>query len=192
MKMFPQLTWKKQVDEKILYITFDDGPCPGVTENVLQLLDKHQAKATFFCVGNNVNKYPALYHTIIKNEHSVGNHTHQHLNGVFTKNASYFEDIELASTVIESNFFRPPYGKLKTRQMYHLRKKYDIIMWDFLTADFDPELDIEICKKKMDQYINPGSIVVFHDSIKAEKNLTELLPYFLEKYSAEGYAFHAL
>ena len=82
--MFPQLTWKKQVDEKILYITFDDGPCPGVTENVLQLLDKHQAKATFFCVGNNVNKYPALYHTIIKNEHSVGNHTHQLSDRCFT------------------------------------------------------------------------------------------------------------
>ncbi len=192
MKMFPQLTWQKQVEEKILYITFDDGPCPGVTDYVLDLLNQYHAKATFFCVGNNVLKYPEIYNSVLQKGHTTGNHTQHHLNGFVTNNTVYYNDIATAATAINSKLFRPPYGKIKPTQATHLLQHYNIIMWDFITGDFDPKLNIENCKKKMGKYIKAGSIIVFHDSIKAEHNLKILLPYFLERYSKEGYQFHSL
>jgi len=192
MKMFPQLIWQKQVDDKILYITFDDGPCPDVTDYVLEILNKYQAKATFFCVGSNVIKYPKLYNTVLQNGHGVGNHTQQHINGFLSKNKNYYDDITTAENSISSKLFRPPYGKIKTSQINYLKKYYNIVMWDFLTADFDQDLDIEICKKKMGKYIKPGSIIVFHDSKKANHNLRILLPYLLDKYRHLGYQFHSL
>ncbi|MDZ4759405.1 MAG: polysaccharide deacetylase family protein [Bacteroidota bacterium] len=190
--MFPQLIWQKRVTEKILYITFDDGPCPGVTDFVLEQLEQYHAKATFFCVGSNVIKHPELYQTLLQKGHVTGNHTQEHLNGLFCKSTTYYDDIERASKSIDSKLFRPPYGKIKTSQINYLKKRYQIIMWDFLTADFDADLDIELCKKKMGKYIKPGSIIVFHDSIKAAENLKILLPYMLHKYAAEDYQFHSL
>ncbi len=190
--MFPQLTWQKQVGEQILYLTFDDGPCPEMTDYVLDLLKQYRAKATFFCVGNNVNKYPEIYTNILENGHATGNHTQHHLDGFATNNTVYYNDIATAANAIESRLFRPPYGKIKTKQVAHLKQHYDIIMWDFITGDFDPKLNIENCKKKMGKYIKAGSIIVFHDSVKAASNLKILLPYLLEKFSKEGYQFHSL
>lgn len=192
MRLFPQLIWKKQVDTPVLYLTFDDGPCEEVTDFVLEELDKFQAQATFFCVGNNVKNHPDIYNRILNSGHQIGNHTMNHENGMNYKNKEYFDSIEQANLYIGSNFFRPPFGKIKPSQIKVLAKQYQIIMWDFLTADFDKDLDIELCKKHMERYIKKGSIIVFHDSVKAYPQLKILLPYLLYTFSSKGYTFERL
>lgn len=197
--IFKNWIWSFSNKEKVIYLTFDDGPTPEITGWILHQLKKYNAKATFFCIGKNINNYPDIFKSILNEEHSVGNHTNNHLNGLKTKNGKYLENILLAEQQIEtsskpktqnSKLFRPPYGKIKLSQAKKIRKNnYKIIMWDVLSADFDLSISKEKCLQNVIDKTKNGSIIVFHDSIKASKNLKFVLPKILEYFSAKGFVF---
>ncbi|MBK5285324.1 MAG: polysaccharide deacetylase family protein [Bacteroidia bacterium] len=193
---FPELIFRGNSSENFLYLTFDDGPTQ-ISPWVLAELRKHNAKATFFCVGNNIEKNPEIFSSIINNGHSVGNHTMHHLNGWKTRTNNYIEDVEECSFALNSlqpqtNFFRPPYGKITPSQYSSLRKNYKIVMWDVLSKDYDERVSEEKCLKRVITKSKPGSIIVFHDSHKAEKNLRYVLPRVLEYFSERKFSFCSL
>ena len=196
-RIYPRYTWSIPTKEKNLYLTFDDGPHPIATPFVLNELKKFDALATFFCVGKNVLGYPDIYKRILDEGHAVGNHTQNHLNGWKTPNDVYMKDIAEAANFIDSNLFRPPYGKITSFQAKNLRaamkgRKSKIIMWDVLSADFDeavsPEKSLQIVVFRS----SPGSIIVFHDSEKAFQKLHYVLPKFLHHFAAHGFRFLSL
>jgi peptidoglycan/xylan/chitin deacetylase (PgdA/CDA1 family) len=192
-QLYPSCIWSiPGNDGKDIYLTFDDGPIPEVTPWVLDELRKHNARATFFCIGENVKKNPGLLQAIIKEGHSIGNHTNSHVNGWETLYRPYLEDIEKCDKVFKSNLFRPPYGKLKPLQLRAIREKYHIIMWSFLTGDYLSNLNCMERLTEIKQQAGPGSIIVFHDSLKAEKNLRILLPEVLNFYAQNGYTFKSI
>ena len=188
MKVFPQLLWRFREKEKDqdnhVYLTFDDGPTPGVTTWVLEQLRQVEAKGTFFCLGKNVEKNPDLYKKIIEEGHAVGNHTYSHLKGWQMDNTEYFNDIDLADNFIHSDLFRPPYGKFTGSQIRHLSDRYQVVMWDILSLDYEPNVVPEKVVTNVLDNVRGGSIVVFHDSVKAEPNLTYALPRVLESLSS--------
>jgi peptidoglycan/xylan/chitin deacetylase (PgdA/CDA1 family) len=190
--MFPSITWKVKTPDKAVYLTFDDGPHPEITPWVLGELYKFNAKATFFCVGENVVKYPNVIKKILENGHAVGNHSFNHLKGWKTPNKVYFDNIEHCAQVLPSTLFRPPYGRITLSQFYQLKKKYQIVMWNILTRDYDANLDADEAFKKIIKYIGKGSVIVFHDSIKAKKNLKILLPKVLMYLNNNGYEMKSL
>ncbi|NEW79049.1 MAG: polysaccharide deacetylase family protein [Gelidibacter sp.] len=200
--IFRNWVWRLSSKEKVLYLTFDDGPTPEITEWILNELKKYDAKATFFCIGKNIGEHPEIFQKIIKENHAVGNHTNNHLNGWKTKTAYYLQNIEDAEKYFEENLklktqnsklFRPPYGKLTLSQSKKIRKKgYKIIMWDVLSADFDPTISSEKCLENAIRNIQNGSIIVFHDSIKASEKLKFVLPKVLEYYSYMGFSFKSI
>jgi len=191
-KLMFNSTWRLPVDEKIIYLTFDDGPIPETTPQVLRLLDQYNAKATFFCVGENVEKYPDLFMDIKNKRHSVGNHTYNHLKGWSTPNFVYIRNVEKADALIHSSLFRAPYGKITYSQRLILNKKYNLIMWDVLSGDYDQKISNQHCLQNVLNYTRNGSVVVFHDSIKAKKNMLHALPKTLEHFSELGYKFKAI
>ena len=193
-KIYPHRLWQVDTEEKIIYLSFDDGPHPVATPFVLDELKKLDAKATFFCIGKNVAAYPALYKRIIDEGHSVGNHTQQHLNGWKTNKETYLSDVALAAEYIQSNLFRPPYGRLKSVQAKGISKAMKnklakIVMWDVLSGDFDESLSKEQCLNNVIHHTTCGSIVVFHDSDKAFSRLQYTLPKTLDFFSSKGYIF---
>ncbi len=190
--LMPALTWRQPTDEKILYLTFDDGPIPEVTPWVLETLRAYAAKATFFCVGDNVQKHPEVFRKVLAEGHSVGNHTFNHLNGWKTDTKTYLDNVAQCSRVLDSRLFRPPYGRLKLRQMQALKKDFRIVMWDVLSGDFSQKLSPEDCLQQVRRHARPGSIVVLHDSLKAERNLRWVLPRVLEGFRERGYQFEAI
>ena len=190
--LFPDYIWRVPTDERILHLTFDDGPIPDVTEWVLDKLKKFEAKATFFCVGENVQRHPKVYQRILSEGHSVGNHTHHHKNGWHTDKVQYLDNVAKCAEHVDSKLFRPPYGRLKPNQAKEIKKQYDIIMWDVLTGDFDPSLNPQDCYHAIIKETKPGSILVFHDSLKAAPVLKEVLPRVLKHYNEQGYIFEAL
>ncbi len=196
--IFRKRTWFFPNTTDIIYLTFDDGPIPQVTPWVLSILEKYKAKATFFCIGDNCKKHTGILKQIIEEGHSIGNHTFNHLNGWKTNTSLYIKNVIKAEEVIgflknRSLLFRPPYGKLTTKQSKILQKKgYKIIMWDVLSADFDISVSEEKCLKNVIKNIRPGSIVVFHDSLKAEKKLRYTLPKVLEYVSDKGWKCEAI
>lgn len=187
--LYPGVVWNKPTNEKILYLTFDDGPTPEVTSSVLDLLSLYNAKATFFCIGENVKKHPALYNRIKAEGHAIGNHTHTHPNSWKVNGDFYLNDVEEARKVIDSNLFRPPYGKLTPRTLFALRNKYQIIMWDVISCDFDDKVSAEQVKKNVIDYSTKGSIIVFHDSVKAAPRMLEVLPAILKHFTELGFSF---
>lgn len=191
-KIFPDLTWEISTKAKEIYVSFDDGPHPEITPQVLKVLDQYDAKATFFCVGENVMKYPDTFRAILDRDHSVGNHSYSHLNGWKVSNSDYFENIEKAREIIESNLFRPPYGRIVPTQIKILKKKYSIVMWSVLTYDFDKKISKKQCLKNSIRETKPGSIVVFHDSLKSANNVLYALPLFLKHFSDKGFVFKSL
>ncbi|MBL0073329.1 MAG: polysaccharide deacetylase family protein [Bacteroidetes bacterium] len=184
--------WRMNPDEKVVYLTFDDGPVPGPTEFVLEQLKKYNAKATFFCIGDNVKKHKDIFYMIQGVGHSVGNHSFHHFNGWKTETESYVNDVQKAREVIDSQLFRPPYGKIKLAQSRLLLKDYKIVMWDVLSYDFDTSVTPEKCYQNVIQNVRPGSIIVFHDSEKAFPNLKEVLPRCLEFLVKNGYRMEKL
>jgi peptidoglycan/xylan/chitin deacetylase (PgdA/CDA1 family) len=190
-KLFPAYTWKVNTDDKQLFLTFDDGPHPQITPWVLNILAEFNAKATFFCVADNVKKYPEVFKQIILAGHSIGNHTYHHLNGWKHSSSDYLADVKLAETYIESKLFRPPYGKITRKQAKELLPKYQIVMWDRLSVDYKKDLNIEESLRHMKR-VDKGSIIVFHDSEKAFENLQKLLPALLTNYKERGFNLNAL
>lgn len=190
--LFPNYTWKIPVEEKILFLTFDDGPVPEVTPQVLEILDDFDAKATFFAVGQNVQRNREIFDHILESGHSVGNHTFHHLNGWNEDNIAYFHDVRYAARLTGSTLFRPPYGKLKPAQSQFLQRHYRIVMWDVLSGDFDRNTSAERCVLNVTQNAEPGSIIVFHDSIKSASKVLYALPKVLAHFKNLGFEFHAL
>jgi len=207
-KMFPNYVWDITSTVKTIYLTFDDGPTPEITNWTLNTLKEHNAVATFFCIGNNIEKYPDVFRNILDNGHCIGNHTQNHVKGWQTKTKDYFENIELCESVLKSqvtkssivnrkslvsNLFRPPYGQITPKQGRTLIKQdYKIIMWDVLSFDWDQAVSPERCLKNVISKAKSGSIVVFHDSVKASKNMTYALPKVLEFFNREGYVFKGI
>ena len=189
-KIFKNFVWDIPNYENKIFLTFDDGPTPEITNWVLDELKKYNAKATFFCIGNNIQKYPEIYQNLIEDGHSVGNHTFDHLNGWKNNAEKYIKNVLLAENFINAQpkLFRPPYGKIKTFQANKLRKLgYKIIMWDVLSADFDNEITPEKYLQNVLSNIKSGSIIVFHDSQKASKNLKYVFPKTLEFLSKNNF-----
>jgi peptidoglycan-N-acetylglucosamine deacetylase len=193
-KLYPDCVWRMPTTEKKIYLSFDDGPHAVATPFVLDQLRRFGARATFFCIGKNVIAEPDLYKRVLEEGHRVGNHTQHHLNGWKTDDKTYLADIAEASRYIDSDLFRPPYGKSTKFQLMNLRKlwNYRIIMWDVLSADFDISFNGEKCAAHVLLHAQPGSIVVFHDSAKAFKNLEIALPLVLEALAGKGYSFEEL
>lgn len=190
--LFPNFTWRIATLEKKLFLTFDDGPIPVVTPWVVSELAKYAARATFFCVGENVRKHPKIFVQLRAAGHAVGNHTFNHLNGWTTDNATYLQNVAAGTAATNSRLFRPPYGRLKPQQVRGLRPQHRIIMWDVLSGDFDPKLSPERCANNVLHSARPGSIIVMHDSLKAERNLRFALPRILDHFSQHGFTFAAL
>jgi peptidoglycan/xylan/chitin deacetylase (PgdA/CDA1 family) len=196
-RIYDSYTWSIPSSEKNLFLTFDDGPHPEATPFVLKQLKQYDALATFFCIGKNVVTYPEIYKQILKEGHSSGNHTYNHLNGWRTSNDLYMKDIALASKEINSNLFRPPYGRITSFQAKNLKavmqgKEAKVIMWDVLSADFDIDCTPEQCLANVILATVPGSIIVFHDSEKAFPKLQYALPRMLKYFSEKGYSFKSL
>jgi len=192
--LFPRYVWHIPTVEKKIFLTFDDGPIPGITEYVMDELDKFAAKATFFCIGDNVRKHPEVFQKLLGKGHSIGNHTYNHMNGWTTENQIYLDNIRKCETQLDkkTRLFRPPYGRMKQSQVKLLDKNRQIIMWDVLSGDFSQSVSPEVCLQKTIKYTRPGSIILFHDSLKAARNMQFALPRFLEHYAEKGYRFEAL
>lgn len=201
--LYPNLTWRVPVKDKILYLTLDDGPVSGPTEFALEVLQKFNAKATFFCIGDNIRKHPEIFKKCIDDGHGIGNHTFNHLNGWKTSLNDYVENVQRCEKqVIEflptDNFnpltkglFRPPYGRITRSQIKSL-DHYKIIMWDVLTFDYNKSLSTTACLRNSIKATRPGSIIVFHDSVKAEKNMAYAFPRFIEHFLDKGFSFQVL
>ena len=189
--LFSKLIWRL-METKTVYLTFDDGPIPEATPWVLDQLQEYNAKATFFCVGENVRKYPKIYQRILDEGHTVGNHTYNHLNAWKTKKHTYLSNVEKASEGINSKLFRPPYGKLTPALSKKIAEDYDIIMWDVLSGDFDSNISAEKCLSNVKKNAREGSIIVFHDSIKAIDKLKIVLPQVLAYFSDQGIEMKAI
>lgn len=190
--LFPNFTWCIPTQEKVIYLTFDDGPIPEVTPLVLDQLKAYDARATFFCVGDNVRKHRDVFEQVRKQGHSIGNHTFNHLNGWASDNIPYFHNVRHCASLVNSVLFRPPYGKLRPKQAQFLQRHYRIVMWDVLSGDFDVHITKEQCLDNVIKNTQRGSIVVFHDSLKAKDKLEYVLPKVLEHFSAKGYRFEQL
>jgi peptidoglycan-N-acetylglucosamine deacetylase len=190
--LFPSLIWKIKTNEKILYLTFDDGPIPELTPWVLSELNKYQAKATFFCIGDNVKKHQQIYQQIIDNGHHTGNHTQHHLNAWKVKTDEYIKDVKDASYLITSKLFRPPYGKIKPAIIRKLKKDFKIVMWNVLSYDFDNSKSSDWCTAHVIKESANGSVIVFHDSIKSKERMQASLPKVLHHFSQLGYSFKAI
>jgi peptidoglycan/xylan/chitin deacetylase (PgdA/CDA1 family) len=188
--LLPGFTWRSETSGSLLHLTFDDGPIPEITPWVLDQLKEFEARATFFCVGENVKRYPQVFQRIIDEGHTVGNHTYNHVSGWSYDPQTYINNVSICSELVDSNLFRPPYGRLGRKQARTLKEqRYRIVMWDVLSGDFDRAIDPEQCYRNVVDNAKPGSIVVFHDSIKAEKNLKWALPKVLHFYAEKGYQF---
>ncbi len=205
-QLWQKYLWKVCTEEhqKSLFLTFDDGPIPVLTEYVLDTLQEFEAKATFFCVGDNVRKHPEIFQRISSEGHQTGNHTYHHLNSYNTKTADYLKDIQECEKVLAQNhltlpqksptlpLFRPPYGRLRQRAANILHSQYQIVMWSVLTYDFDQNLRPEVCYQKAKAATQDGAIIVFHDNWKAERNLRYTLPRYLAHFAQKGYKFKTL
>lgn len=191
-KAYPNLIWDLPNENNTIYLTFDDGPTPEVTEWTLEVLQQHDVKATFFVVGENVKKHPKVYQRILAEGHAVGNHTQHHLNGWKTKTVDYIKDVEICQEQLNTNLFRPPYGKIKRAQIKRLKDQYKIIMWDVLSGDFDVNIHPEKCFTNVVEKVLPGSIIVFHDSLKAQENLKHALPKTIAYLKAQGFVFEII
>ncbi|GIV31870.1 MAG: polysaccharide deacetylase [Saprospiraceae bacterium] len=190
--LLPAYTWSIDTRDHVLFLTFDDGPVPQVTSWVLEQLRQFDAKATFFCVGENIERHPELFQKILDDGHAVGNHTYSHLDAWKSENLTYLLNIRRCARLVSSKLFRPPYGKLLPHQARTLLRHYEVVMWDVLSGDFDRQLTPQNCLDNVIRHARQGSIIVFHDSTKAWDRLNYALPRVLEHFSRLGYKFRSL
>ena len=194
-KLYPECIWNIETKENEIYLTFDDGPHPQITQFVLDELKKYNAKATFFCIGKNVKEHFDVYKQMVLEGHKPGNHTFHHLNGWKTDDKKYFDDIKEAADIIDSKFFRPPYGRITKFQIKALKGeslRMKTVMWDVLSGDFDEKVTPENCYLNVVKHAKPGSVIVFHDSLKALPRLQYTLPLVLRFFTKKGFKFKAL
>lgn len=185
--IFADFVWHIDTDIKEVYLTFDDGPIPGLTPWVLDVLAEFNSKATFFCVGENVKKNRSIFDRIVREGHTIGNHTYNHLNGWNTENEVYLQNVAECDRYMETNLFRPPYGKMKPSQSSLIKSEKTVVMWDVLSGDFDLSITKEKCLTNVIENYSQGSVIVFHDNIKAEEKLKYVLPSFLEHLAENGF-----
>ncbi|HPY83340.1 MAG: polysaccharide deacetylase family protein [Bacteroidales bacterium] len=190
--LWPNVIWHLPQAEKTAYITFDDGPTPIYTEKILKCLDEFNVPASFFCVGKNVASYPDIFSEISKRGHLIGSHTYNHYKGWFCSNEKYYENVHKGANIVSSKYFRPPYGKIKFSQARYLSELYTIVMWDVLSRDYDERISGQECFLNVKNYVNNGSIIVFHDSKKASKNLEYALPKTIEYLLQHNYSLQSL
>lgn len=193
-ELFKGSIWRQHIsnNEKCVYLTFDDGPIPEVTPWVLDTLDMYGIKATFFCVGENVYKYPDIFQMLIDRGHRVGNHTYNHIQGIHFRTKNYLKNVEKAASFIQSDLFRPPHGHMRLRQFAALKQKYRVIMWDVVTRDYSPHMTPQGVFSVVKKYTRNGSILVFHDSLKAIERTKIALPQSIEWLLSENYQFRLL
>lgn len=189
---YPNVLWNKSRKEKKLYLTFDDGPIPEITPWILDILAQYKVKATFFCVGENITKHPEIFQRLINEGHRIGNHTYNHLKGWETTDKAYTENVYKCHKLTQSNLFRPPYVRAKKSQLKMLKNDFDFVYWDVLSGDFDLKLTPEGCFQNIQKHTKNGSIIVFHDNIKAIPRVQFALPKTLEYFLAKGYTFEVL
>lgn len=185
-KLYPDFIWRIEDDPDGVFLTFDDGPTPGITEWILSTLRKYNAKATFFVLGKNVELYPDLHQMILQEGHKVGNHTYSHQKGWGMPLERYLEDVDCAHGLVQSELFRPPYAQVTPSQMRMVARNYKIVMWDIVSRDYNPKLSPQSCLEGVVKHIRPGSIIVFHDSQKSFRNMSYALPRVLEKIREMG------
>ncbi len=190
--LFPKILWKGKKGEKIIYLTFDDGPNPKSTAKILKLLEKYKLKATFFCLGDSVEKETALFQLLIEKEHAIGSHSYSHANAWKHSHKDYVKDVDKANSIIQSNLFRPPYGRLKWRDYRALKSKYKIVMWSVMPGDWDKKVDEKTLLQRMKIHLLPGVIYVLHDSESAYKKMERVLPLFIDFAREQGYSFDSL
>lgn len=191
-EFFPQLIWDSPSGDRTIYLTFDDGPHPEITPKVLKILDQYSATGTFFCVGENIDKYPDTFKLLHQHKQGIGSHTYNHLNGWATDNQDYFKNIKRAAVLTGSTLFRPPYGRIKPSQVSYLQRHFQIIMWSVLSGDFDTTLTGAQCYENVRKHATDGSIVVFHDSSKASDRMLYALPRVLEHFAERDFRFAPL
>lgn len=191
-EFLPQLTWDTPTGNQTIYLTFDDGPHPEITPQVLDVLHRYQASATFFCVGENIDKFPDTFKLLQEQKQGIGSHTYNHLNGWATDNDDYFKNVKRAAALAGSTLFRPPYGRIKPSQVPFIQRQFQIIMWSVLSGDFDTSLSGGKCFENVKKNTKDGSIVVFHDSAKSADRMLFALPKVLEHFSGHGYRFEPL
>lgn len=200
-KAFPNFLWNVETTEKELYLTFDDGPTPEITEWTLDILSEYSALATFFCIGTNIEKHPEIFNRILKEGHTIGNHTQHHIKGWKTATRDYIDDVKATELTIQLHskinqdrkLFRPPYGQIKPQQGKAITALgYDVVMWDVLSFDWDKTISAQRCYENVMSKSIPGSIIVFHDSVKASRNMMDTLPKVLKEFSDQGYSFKAI
>jgi len=190
--IYPNAIWNLPSDSKVVYLTFDDGPTPEVTEKVLQILENYQAKATFFCIGKNIEQHPELFKLVQTKAHHIGSHSYSHLNGWKSNAADFLNDYHKGRELAQSNLFRPPYGRLLLKPLQIIQKQDKVIMWDILSKDYNESLTPETVLNNILRNIKPGAIIVFHDSEKAKKNVLAVLPQLLQNLKQQGYAMEAI
>ncbi len=188
-KIYPRCVWRMPANNNKIYLTFDDGPVPEVSPWVLDVLKHYKVKATFFCVGDNVKKHPEIYERILTEGHQVGNHTYNHIKGLRSANNDYFENVQQCHELVNSRLFRPPYGQIKHSQQNYLAKKFRVIMWDVLSYDYSHLVSKEKCLNNVIKNTRNGSIIVFHDSVKAYPNLQFALPRAIEYLQDKRFRF---
>lgn len=190
--LYPRLLWHHSRDIPHLFLTFDDGPIPDVTPEILNILKGYDIQATFFCVGDNIRKHPDIFQRISDEGHRIGNHTHNHLKGWKTSFEEYLENVEACNQLTQTDLFRPPYGRGTKKQYRELEKQYRIVMWDVMSGDFDPGISPDQCLKNVLNHTENGSIIVFHDNIKARERVLYALPRAIEHWLEQGYNFKTL
>ncbi|GHE23139.1 polysaccharide deacetylase family protein [Sphingobacterium griseoflavum] len=190
--LYPKVTFNRSRKDKVLYLTFDDGPIPEITPFILDTLASYQIKGTFFCVGDNINKYPDLFHRTQREGHQVANHTYNHLKGWNTRDDAYLANIAECEELTKTSLFRPPYGRAKKSQLRRIYPSFEVVFWDVLSGDFDTKLSPEECFRNVVKHSKNGSIIVFHDNIKAIPRIRYTLPKAIEYFQSRGFTFDVL
>jgi peptidoglycan/xylan/chitin deacetylase (PgdA/CDA1 family) len=190
--IYPSAIWNLPSERKVLYLTFDDGPNPVVTEKILELLEEYDAKATFFCIGKNIEQHPELFKLVKSKGHHIGSHTYSHINGWKSNSKDYLTDYQKGCDLASSNLFRPPYGRILLNPLQTIQKQDKVIMWDILSKDYDASITPETVLNNVLRNIKPGAIIVFHDSEKAKKNVLAVLPQLLQYLKQQGYTMEAI